>query len=454
MHFHSFARGIDVGAHCYLLELGTSRILLDAGTHPKRVGVDTLPDIHDLPIDSADAILLSHAHLDHFGALPVLCRQFPSAPVFATEETFAVGEALLHNSVNVMTSQRRELEIGAYPLYTHREIDHIVPSWMPRRFGQRFEVGDGVSATFLPAGHVLGAAGIVLRDAGRTIFYTGDVHFEDQSLCQAADFSEIEGEKIDTMIIETTRGESDRRADYTRESEIDHLIEAIRETLARGGSVMLPVFAFGKTQELLMMLYEAIEDGRLPQVPVHIGGLSTKITALFDRLSSTSRRFHQGFRILDDFPRLVRPARKEPEPPYGPGRIYAISSGMMSENTVSNRFAHHFLPNPDNAILFVGYADPETPAGRILSAEPGDILSMNDRGTGRRMPLKCRIEKFDFSGHAPRDQLLDYIIRINPKHAVLVHGDEPARRWFADQLRQRCPHMRVTIPDPGTPLNL
>jgi Cft2 family RNA processing exonuclease len=192
----------------------------------------------------------------------------------------------------------------------------------------------------------------------------------------------------------------------------------------------------------------------LPSVPVHIGGLSTKITKLFDRFSDSSRRFKNGFRLLDDFPEVVFPSRKEPMPPYEPGRIYAISSGMMSENTVSNRLAHHFLPNPDNAILFVGYADPETPAGRILAAEPGDSISMNNRDAGRRLPLKCRVEKYDFSGHAPRDQLLEFILRTDPKHTILVHGDEPARQWFADQLQNLRPEMRVTVPAPGQPIDL
>lgn len=457
MHFQSFARGeIDVGAHCYLLEMGGARVILDAGTHPQHDGYDTLPRLEDLPDEDLDGIVVTHAHHDHIGALPVLCRHDPHAPVYATGETFDIGEAMLHNSVNVMKSQRRELGIGAYPLYTHREIDEISRSWLPRKFGQRFALGPGggLSGSLLPAGHVLGAAGALFRDAAHSVFYTGDVHFEDQTLCAAADFSALEGEPLDALIIETTRGDSERRPDYSRESEIERLVAAIAETLDQGGSVLLPVFALGKTQELLLILHQAIESGRLPSVPVHIGGLSTKITKLFDQLSDHVRRHHRGFRILDHFPELVIPRRKDPLPPYEPGRIYAISSGMMSENTVSNRFAHHFLPNPDNSILFVGYADPGTPGGRILAAEPGEKVSLNDRGSGRRLPVDCRVEKFDFSGHAPREQLLEFIVKSDPKHVLLVHGDEPARQWFADRIGEQKPGMRVTIPTPGEKIAL
>ncbi|MCB1077554.1 MAG: MBL fold metallo-hydrolase, partial [Verrucomicrobiae bacterium] len=278
--------------------------------------------------------------------------------------------------------------------------------------------------------------------------------FEDQSLCRGADFSALTEEPIDTLIVETTRGDSDRPSDYTREKETARFLEAIRETIAQGGSVLVPVFAFGKTQELIAMLHHAFLEGQLPEIPVHVGGLGTKITLLFDQMSDRSRRFLPGVKMLAELPWLSRPAKRDPEPEYQPGRIYGISSGMMSEHTVSNRFARHILPNPRNALLFIGYADPESPAGRILSASPGEAVSMNERDGGRKMEVNCRVEKFDFSGHAPRHQLLDFIVRTRPKHTVLVHGDESARLWFADQLRQLAPDMRVTIPRPGVPIDL
>lgn len=456
MNFHSFARGIDVGAHCYLLELGDARIILDAGTHPKYDGAETLPILDRLHFDSADAIILTHAHLDHIGALPVLCNHLPGAAVIATEETLVIGEAMLHNSVNVMTAQRRELDIVDYPLYTHRELEELRNRWLALPFYRTFPINESgrVTARLLPAGHVLGAAGVLLRHEGRTIFYTGDLHLEDQSLCRGADFAELEGEPIDAMIVETTRGESDRRPGYTRESETDRFLAAVRETIDRGGSVLVPVFAFGKTQELLALLHQVFEEGKLPRVPVHLGGLGTKVTGLFDKLADRSRRFLPGFQMLRDFPGLSRPSKRDPEPEYAQGRIYALTSGMMSENTVSNRFARNILPNPRNAVLFIGYADPASPAGRVLAAAPGESVSMNDKGTGRALRVDCRVEKFDFSGHAPRDQLLDFILRSRPRHTILVHGDEPARQWFAGQLASLAPEMRVTIPAPGMPIDL
>jgi predicted metal-dependent RNase len=289
-----------------------------------------------------------------------------------------------------------------------------------------------------------------LNISGKTIFYTGDVNFEDHAICKGADFP---GETVDTLIIETTRGDTERRAGYTREGEASRLADAIDRCLTRGGTVMIPVFAMGKTQEMLMTLHELQALGEIPVVPVQMGGLSTKMTHLYDYFSEKSRRKHAGFRFMSDMP-MLQPARRRRgsenngDLPFIPGRIYTLSSGMMTENTVSNRFARHIVSDPKNALLFVGYADPDTPAGRILAAGPGDVVDLNSNG-GRRTPLRCEVEKFDFSGHAPRSHLADFVVRTGPRHVILVHGDEPAREWMAAEIRTALPETRVTIPQPG-----
>ena len=182
--FQSLARATDIGANCYLLKLGSSRIILDAGTHPKREGVDTLPDLDQLPYDSIDAIIISHSHLDHVGALPVLMRCQPSAEVYMTEESIELVDSMLHNSVNVMTSQRDELGIPEFPLFTHREVNTIQADGQARPTEEPFPLGhnDEITCEFFPAGHILGSVGIRLEWNGKSIFYTGDVHFEDQTL--------------------------------------------------------------------------------------------------------------------------------------------------------------------------------------------------------------------------------------------------------------------------------
>ncbi|MCB1205082.1 MAG: MBL fold metallo-hydrolase [Verrucomicrobiae bacterium] len=442
----------DIGSNSYLLELGRTRVVLDAGTHPKHTGRDTLPLYEKLPPDSLDAILVSHPHLDHIGALPVLMREHPGAAVIMSGLTREQGSVLLHNSVNVMKAQREELNEPLYPLYTHGQVDACVRRWMTREAGERFSFGehDRVTTEFFRAGHVLGAVGMRLELEGHRIFYTGDVHFEDQTLTRGAAFPQ---DPVDTLIIETTRGDHERDPAYTREREKRRFGEAIVTALGRGGAVLVPVFAFGKTQELLFMLKELFEEGLVPHVPVHIGGLSTKMTEVTDRHSDHPDRLHQGFLLLEDFPDLRRLARGRKEPDFHPGAIYALSSGMVSEHTVSHRFARRILASEQNAMLFVGYADEEAPGGRILAAGQGGRVALSSDST-HESEIRCTVERFDFSGHSPREQLADYAVSCSPRNVFLVHGDEAARGWFKRELGRRLPDARIIIPDPGEAVEL
>lgn len=438
--------------------MGSSRIILDAGTHPKREGADNLPDFDQLPYDSIDAIIISHAHLDHAGALPVLIRCQPSAKVFMSEESRELVESLLHNSVNVMTSQRDELDIPEFPLFTHGEINAILPDWQIRGLRQTFTCGqnDEISCEFFPAGHILGSVGVLLKCRNRSVFYTGDVHFEDQTLSKAAEFPT---ENIDVLITETTRGAAPRRADYTRQGEIDRLAEAIRTTIERGGSTLIPLFAMGKSQELLLILHELKESGQLDNnIPVYVGGLTTKMTVTHDRFADTAHRHHRGFRFLTGGMDLIVASKRRKKKdknrsiPYGSGRIYALSSGMMTENTVSHGFARHILPDERNSILFVGYAADDSPGGRLLAARGDKEFQLDEDSSP--IPMLCQIEKFDFSGHATRSELRDYACQVAASHVILVHGDEPARQWFQETLSDDLPASKITIPAPGEVISM
>lgn len=448
--FQSLTLRQEIGANSYALKLGDEVIILDSGMHPKEEGADAIPRFQNLPFDSVDAIVISHSHLDHIGTLPLAQRDQPSAPVYLTPGCAALGEALLHNSVNVMSSQRIELGLTDYPLFHHREIDYLRDNWMHRDYERSFHLKtgdvDSTQITFYDAGHILGSAGVLFEKDDQRIFYTGDVHFHDHSLIKGARFPDLEG--IDTLIMETTRGADERPGGNVRPKEEARLAEHIRRTFDDGGSVLIPVFAIGKTQEVLHMLDQFKEDGLIPEkTPIIIGGLSTKMTMLYDKFATTTRRTSPGFQILKDMD-VITGSKKRSRAPieYKPGAIYCLSSGMMSEKTTSNVFARTFISNPNNTLLFVGYADPDTPAGKIKQASTGDIIRLD--GT-HKVQLNCVVDDFDFSGHAHRDDLLAFAIEVAPKKLLLVHGDPPAVAWFQEQLKDKLPNTEVLIPMPG-----
>src|SRR5881394_4223643 len=223
--------------------------------HPKNTGEDALPYFKAIAGRDVEAIVISHAHQDHIGTLPVVMRRFPRARVFMTEATAEVGSVLLHNSVNVMTRQREEIGEATYPLFTHRETDRASERWRWCPLRQRISIAgerapqrerDALTFEFFEAGHVLGSTGILLRAEGKTIFYTGDVNFDDQTIMQAAIFPQSD---IDVLIMECTRGDTPEAVGWSRASEEKKLAAAIDATFSRGGCPLIPVFALGKTQE-------------------------------------------------------------------------------------------------------------------------------------------------------------------------------------------------------------
>ncbi len=451
MTFTSLARAKEIGANSYLLETPDCRIVLDAGVHPKEEGLDSLPHFQTIPSDSVDAIMLTHSHLDHAGALPVLMREQPSASVYMTRPAGALTSALLHNSINVMESKRTELGITEYPLYGHRELDRLEKRWQFQSYEKTFTLTENTSATFYDAGHILGSMGVKIQSPDHTLFYTGDIQFEDQRLIQGARFPT---EGIDTLVIETTRGATPRKPDYTREQEEAAFCEALMAPIERGGSALVPVFAMGKTQEVLKMIHDFKKDGRIPeQTPVYIGGLSTKMTGIFDEYADYENRIDPGFEICEEM-KILSSSKKRKRAPitYRPGAIFALSSGMMTEKTVSNVFAQSFLQNPKNGLVFVGYADPASPAGHIRSSNQGDVIQLDP--LKEPLVLNSSVDIFDFSGHATRDAILEYILDVKPKRAILVHGDETASEWFREQLHTACPSMEVITPTPRQPYSL
>jgi Cft2 family RNA processing exonuclease len=449
MLFRSLCRHAEIGSNSYLLDSGKSRIVLDAGLHPKHDGLESLPRYDLLKDGSIDSVVVTHAHLDHVGSLPVLMAAQPQAKVFLSPAVAELGKAMLHNSVNVMQSKRTELGIAEYPLFTHRDLDELEERFAPRALERPFDLDPAghLHGVFHDAGHVLGSTGITIHGNGHTVMYTGDVNFEDSTLIKGALFPE---KHVDTLIIESTRGDSVRRPDYSREAEELDFAASIAATLERRGAVLIPVFAMGKTQEVLTMIHRFKKRGLIPKkTPVFIGGLSTKMTVIYDKFAKgQTRRSDDGFRILEDMQLEAGNKKRKGPLPLHAGAIYCLSSGMMSENTVSNQFARiGFLDNPKNALFFVGYADPDSPAGHIRAAAEGEKIVLDRRHPA--VARRCEMKVFDFSGHATRDTLLDYILKVRPKKTFLVHGDPRACEWFQGQLKEKLPSTEAIIPEPG-----
>ena len=443
----------DIGASAWFLELDDHRLLMDAGIHPKRDGMASLPLYSVIRDRDLDSIAISHCHHDHVGSLPVAMREHPQAHVLMTELSYFIVERVLHNSVNVMKRQRDELGLAEYPLYSHREVDELAPVFQGFRYRREIEWAataqtmpgrDSPDLEFFDAGHALGSAGILVKGKEQTVFYTGDVCFQDQTILKGAQFDDV---RADVLIMETTRGNRDTPADFTRAGEIERLIENINEVQEAGGCILIPSFALGRTQEMLAVLANAMSAGQLKEQPVYIGGLGRVFTEIYDLESHRANRNQPDMHLNEALQLIVIDPRQAESMKLKGCRLFVITAGMLSENTAAHVIAARMLEEERHAIFFVGYADPDTPGGRLKESRPNERFFYSN--TYGEITRQCRVDQFDLTAHANRGELLDFVGRVNPKTVILGHGDDDSRKWFAEQILEKYPEMKVLQPGPG-----
>ena len=446
----------DIGASGWLVEMDEHRILLDAGMHPKREGREALPLFGKAGASDVDAIVISHCHHDHVGALPVACRRFPKAHVLMTELSYFIIERVLHNSVNVMTRQRDELGIREYPLYSHDELDEIAPQFQGFKYNREIEWSSfqksraglpSPTLEFYDAGHTLGSAGIMIRGKKETLFYTGDVCFHDQTILRAARFDDV---KADVLIMETTRGNRESPKDFTREKEIERLVAAIHEAQKKKGCVLIPSFALGRTQEMLALLALLMREGKLKAQPIYIGGLGRVFTEIYDLEAHRTNRQHTNLQLHEALQLIVLDKGQAESMKLSGGKIFVITAGMMSENTAAHDLAARMIGDERQSIFFVGYADPDSPAGRLRAAKHGDTFVFSP--VAGRVTRNCDLQEFDLTAHANREDLLDFIAKVSPRAILLGHGEEASRKWFEESIHERWPKIKLFQSQSGIPI--
>jgi Cft2 family RNA processing exonuclease len=448
----------DIGASAWFVEIDGHRILLDSGMHPKRDGRAGMPMFRVVGNEEVDAIAISHCHHDHVGTLPVALRHFPKAHVLMPELSYFIIERVLHNSVNVMIRQRDELGLKEYPLYSHDEVDEIAPLFQGFRYNREVEWAAyhktragfaSPTLEFFDAGHTLGSAGIMIRGRKETLFYTGDVCFHDQTILRAARFEDV---KADVLIMETTRGARGMPNGKSRASEIERLTAAIQQALKRKGCVLIPSFALGRTQEILALLALLMRSGKLKRQPIYIGGLGRVFTEIYDLEAHRAHRQHTNLQLHEALNLIVLDQRQAETMKLSGGRLFVLTSGMMNENTAAHDLALRMMGDERQSIFFVGYADPDTPGGRLKAAKRGETLVFSP--SAGSVTVNCDVQDFDLTAHANREDLLEFVGQVSPRTILLTHGGNEARKWFEDQIRERFRKIKIIQPQPGVALQV
>lgn len=444
----------EIGDSAHLLNIDGTFVLLDAGVHPKYDGYQSLPAFDLVREVDLEAILISHCHLDHLGALPVALSYFPHARVFMSDASAALAPLMLGHTVRVMERLRVEASIEEYPLYTLDDVDAMSYVFQGVRTDRPFPiysstlVGTDLTARLYDAGHILGAVGVWLQGSGPSIFYTGDTCVQDQNIIPGADYPN----NVDILVSECTLGADEESEDRTRDFETRRFSKAANDVLDRGGSVLIPVFSLGRTQEMLTLVHRLRETEEIRDVEIYSAGFGGHVSRVYDRMAEQSRRVDEEARLAQLDVRRLPPGDVTRGPHLKEPSIILVSSGMMAERTMSFRLAEKMLPYDHHGIFFVGYLDARMPGYRVAAARPGQILKMTE--DGRSIPVACRIEQFHFSAHSNRRSLVDLVKRMRPRTLVLVHGDEAASEWMADEVGAWDENVRIVRPERGKEVKL
>ena len=442
--------------------------MLDAGTDPDEDGPNGLPRldwVHERSDVFVDHVIVSHAHHDHVGALPIIIREFPHVQVHMTRPTRELAEFVLPASARL---QRRRLREGATshdPLFDEEELEMQSFLYRTHDLETPFTLNGvagsvGVDGSFFHSGHILGAAGVRLEvnegDRPQSVFYTGDTNLRSQSIIPGGRYPK---DRVDVLILETTLGADAEAELTTRRTEEKRLAEALSAAWDRQGTALIPVFAVGRAQEILALIDRFKRRGLLPpEVPVYTAGAMRAVAELYDRTRYNSPRLNKDFAVEDvDQLRLPRGRAARMRTVQEPG-IHVVSSGMMFERTLSNRIAQELIGEEKNSILLVGFSQEDSPADRLLKAarvreREGVADVVLDPLCGSQ-PLKCQVERFRLSGHSHRRDLLRLVDGLSPSTVVLVHGETEAREWMADNINFFYPDVDVILPETGVTYDL
>ena len=436
--------GREIGANCHHLDLGGLGLLLDTGMHPRLNGAAALPDF-DAVTGDVDAILISHAHLDHVGALPVALKRFPRSRLYMTGPTALLATRMLRNAVTV-----NRLRAGdEAPLFSHDEVEWVEQITATCEMDEQVDLdgpgGQRVQLRFLNSGHLLGAAGVEVRCGRRRLFYTGDTCAAGQKICSPASYPRP---GMDLLLLESTHGADaeDRPAPSFAEAA-EQLGRFIQEVAHRGGSVLIPVFAMGRAQEILAALYRMALQQKIPPLPIHLSGLAHAVCRIYDATRRDSVRNHPDLRLGDLGYSILRPsAALNSEALLEHPCILLVTSGMVFPHTASHVLARIMVSDPRHGVALVGYMDPQSP-GHALAAAAGATLDLGDGP----VEVAAQICRFPFTAHSRAAELVELVERLAPRRVALIHGDAAAVEGLARRLEASS--VSVTVAEPGGTLD-
>jgi len=436
----------EVGRSSILLETQESKILLDFGYNPSAPSLkQSMPrlDVLNIPLEDIDAVVVTHAHLDHCGLVPLLFKFGYEGPVYTTEATRDLMILLQLDLLDISKREGRPLPFDLQDV--HKALLHTVTL----KYGEVTDIAPDVRLSFYRAGHILGSAiahlhiGVGLHN----VVYTSDFKYGKTRLLDEA---HTEFPRVDTLLMESTYGNATQ---LPRDEAEARFVEIINKTLQRKGKVLIPTLAVGRAQEVLAILAAAMDEGKIPETPVYVEGMINEVTAIHtaypDLLSSEIRSLinegrnpflHKEFKVVE-----TGKARVEIVDSDEPAIILA-TSGMLTGGPAVEYFKI-MAPDPKNTILFVNYQVEGTLGRKVKDGVKNVNLIVENKL--ETITINMEVEAIEgFSGHSDQNQLLAYLDRLTPKpkKIVLNHGEPEATNKLYNLIEERKKKDRSFLP--------
>jgi metallo-beta-lactamase family protein len=453
--FWGAAGGVTGSMH--LLEVGNHKVLLDCGLHQGRREEARRRNSH-FPFhpDQIDAVILSHAHIDHCGNLPTLVRQGFNGPVFCTPPTRDLLRVMLADSAKIQEEDAAHINIArnyaepwVQPLYAHIDVERAIRQVVPVPYGKEIDVTRSVRFRFIEAGHILGSAMVYLIAAGpdgeRTLSFSGDMGRRGLPILKPT--GEIP--PADVLVCESTYGNRQHRSFA---ETVDKLFAAIRDTIARDGKVLIPAFSLGRTQLIIHVLQVGLREGKIPRIPVYVDSpLAEEVAAVYRSHTNSlspeiAQALKEGHGLLGgDGVTYVRDFEESTLLATRPGPAVIIASSGMCDAGRIQQHLKQLVDDPRCTIILVSYQAQGTTGRRLLEPKP------TVRFQGRDWNKWIEVMHLDgFSGHADKHDFEEYLEPLAGKvgKVRLIHGERDQAEALAELLRG-LGFADVAVPSPG-----
>ncbi len=458
MNLHFLGAAGTVTGSCYLVDTTDAQVLVDCGLFQGSRQLEELntPEMQ-VDINGLDAVVLTHAHLDHTGRLPLLYKLGYRGPIYATEATIELAEIITLDSARIQESDaRRENRYRAQdgrepvePLYTVADAEGMLKLMRTMPYHKRIPVAKGVYAHMVEAGHLLGSTSLqlIIRENGRrgVLVFSGDVGPEGKPLVRDAEMVE----QADIVIMESTYGSRDHKTLLETADELDEVLKA---SVAQGGKILVPAFAVGRSQEMIYIMAASFDEGIIPVIPVYLDSpMAIKASAVYmehpELLDREARELLERRRLRQDASFVIpTPTAEESiaiRSVEGPAMVIS-TSGMCTGGRILHHLRNH-LGDPTTSVLFIGYQGQGTLGRQLVDgADEVDIW-------GDTFPVRATVHTLNgFSGHVGQSGLMEWFDELAPLRPklVLTHGEDYARRELAQLIEDR--HgIRAIMPSHG-----